>query len=161
MIHQEKTRSEPILIAATSLRYGVWFVRKKSSFMVGISFPVALKSLLHACIILLVWVNNKIECRGQNSRQSALKFVINHVELCWGSSCAASETEKLDFYRLKTKDFWYFIKKKALRANLDFQKVLADRCMVRKEEIIFYGRYFISCYPKVSSTRVYNLTGMG
>ena len=58
-------------------------------------------------------------------------------------------------------DFWYFIKKKALRANLDFQKALAERCMVRKEEIIFCGRYFISCRPNVSTTRLYNLIGMG
>ena len=58
-------------------------------------------------------------------------------------------------------DFWYFIKKKALRANLDCINVATLRGMVRKEEIIFYGRYFISCRLKVSTTRVYNLIGMG
>ena len=155
-----KKRSEPIWIAETPLLCGVWFVRKKSSFMVGISFPVTTRSLLHVCIILLVWVNNKIECRGQNCRQFWVEFVINHVELCWGSSYGAPETEKRDFYRLKTKDFWWFIKKRALRAHFYLRNVTTDRCMVRKEEIIFSGRYFIFSHPKVSSTRVYNLIGM-
>ena len=35
-------------------------------------------------------------------------------------------------------DFWYFIKKKALRANLDCINVATLRGMVRKEGIVFY-----------------------
>ena len=66
-----------------------------------------------------------------------------------------------DFYWLKTLDFGDLSRKKALRANLDRSNAGTLRGMVCKEEIIFYGRYFISCHHKVSSTRVYNLIGMG
>ena len=72
-----KRRSEPIWISKKLWPAGVWFARKKSFFVVGISFPVARMSLLHACIILLVWVNTKIECRGQNCVLFWLDFVTN------------------------------------------------------------------------------------
>ena len=82
------------------------------------------------------------------------------------SSAEAHHTRHLklknaDFYWLKTLDFGGSSRKNALRANFNGSNVAALWCMVRKEEISFYGRYFISCRPKVSTTRVYNLIGMG
>ena len=155
-----KRRSEPIWISKKLWPAGVWFARKKSFFVVGISFPVARMSLLHACIILLVWVNTKIECRGQNCVLFWLDFVTNPRISCRALLrliIRGMWNWKMQIFMMK---FWWFIKKKALRAHFYLRNVATDRCMVRKEEIIFSGRYFIFSHPKVSSTRVYNLIGM-
>ena len=59
-----------------------WFVRKKECFVLGVSFPLALKYKVHAYKMLLRPANAEISCWGQNCWQSRLEFVIKAWVSC-------------------------------------------------------------------------------